>query len=187
MFGEQIDLSPANFDPSNSQLSFFNANRMDYDVAGLADFHIFADFNFLGDMQLYNPLQMIYARSPDGAWIVISQWPHSPIRFSSSVILHDLNDLRPTELIIPETLMNRLVFSPDNRYIAAAGINQNTGKRKLFLLDTETGDNKLLLEIKDVWSLAWNPDGRQLVCLNWPSFRMDTHSTLRIYVCDMDQ
>jgi hypothetical protein len=63
-----------------------------------------------------------------------------------------------------------------NRYIAAAGINQNTGKSKLYLLDIETGDKELLPEIIDVWSLAWGHDSRQLASLNWPSFRMCTQS-----------
>jgi hypothetical protein len=57
--------------------------------------------------------------------------------------LYDLKDLRPTELTIPETLITRLVFSPDNQYIAAADINQNTGKANFFLLTPKRGTKEI--------------------------------------------
>ena len=105
-------LPPADFDPSQSRLTF-------------------ADDYFLGVIDLIFPIRTNCARSLDGTRIVISHWPHSPARFSNSLVWFDLKDLRPTELTIPETLITRRVFSPDNRYIAAAGINQNTDKSKL--------------------------------------------------------
>jgi len=58
---------------------------------------------------------------------------------------------------------------------------------KLYQIDIETGNNKLLPEIKEVWCLVWSPNGRQLTSLNGPSFRMYTQSTLRINDYDLEQ
>ena len=114
-------------------------------------------------MQFNNPLQMISARSPDGTWIVISQSSHSPARFQSSVIWYELKDPQLTESAISEPLSTHLVFSPGNKNIAAVVINQNTAKRILYHFSPKSGDSELLPDIKDVWSLAWIPDGMRLV------------------------
>jgi hypothetical protein len=68
----------------------------------------------------------------------------------------------------------RPAFSPDGSKIAFPDLNQDTGDRRVLVLDRKTGTIAPVLtvakaETEDnyVPSTAWTPDGKELVCL-WP-------------------
>ena len=134
-----------------------------------------------------DPLRTSCTRSPDGRYIALSQWPDLQSQDSNTITWYQLSDLRPLKLVIPNIIIAQLAFSPDNRFLAAAGINLITGKSDLYLIDTRTCDSQFITEIDDVWGLAWSPDGTQLAIMNWPSFRYQSQSNLRIVIYDLVQ
>ncbi|MCK5643072.1 MAG: hypothetical protein KAJ19_19850, partial [Gammaproteobacteria bacterium] len=178
--------APPNFDPSNSQLSFFKANRMDYDSAGFADFHIFADNNFLGDMQLYNPLQMICARSPDGSRFAFSKWSLFPTDIEDNIYWVDLFDIEPVNLQLQDTIVMRISFSPDNHTLAVAGYDGIDGQDKFYLVDIESGERELLTIPTGFGSIAWSPAGTQFAIMDWSIFPFVPYTTSNILVYDLN-
>ena len=146
---------------------------------------MFADLYYLGDIELVDPVRSICARSTGGGRIAISQSTKPPDVIKNAINLYNLDDLNLIEYIIPQQNVTHLVFAPDGKHIAIAGMDQNGKRSSIYILDTDTGSGFTIPEIDDVWSLAWSPDGTQLASLQWPSFRMYTLTNLRILVYDL--
>jgi Tol biopolymer transport system component len=104
----------------------------------------------------------------------------------STVGWYDLDNLQPKLIQIPGVTITRLIFSPDIRQIAAAGIDQQSGSVQLYLIDSRSGKRKLIPSFQNTWSLAWSPDGTRIAGLNLPSFRIFSPWKIRILVYDIE-
>jgi len=177
------DLDPLEFDPSLSQLTFFKAARFDYDSDGLGVFHLFADNNFIGDIELVDPLRMICARSPDGRHIVFSEWSLFPTNIKDKLYSVNLNKLNLVRLSIPDTIIYRISVSPDNRQVVVSGYDGLDGQDRFYLVDSDSGDHKLLPIPAGFGSIAWSPDGNQVAIMDRSIFHYgpDTSSIILVY------
>lgn len=157
-------LPPEGFNPARSRLTFQYrrpVNQVDswhlpIDIS--AD--LFAGRFYLGRVHFSNPWNTLCSRSPDGMRLAFInrtglQRLNAPLRWFS---LDDPGDLRSAQIgIFP----SRLVFAPDSRLLAA--YDDTNLKGVLYLVDTDTGAVRLLLEIEPLASLTWSPDGAYLV------------------------
>lgn len=178
---------PFDYNLDDKPIIFVPENGQSCQEGELIPVQIISNEYYLGDIELMDPLRTSCTRSPDGSYIAVSQWPDLPSQVSNTLTWYQLSDLRPLKLVIPNIIIAQLAFSPDNRFLAAAGINLITGKSDLYLIDTRTCDSQFISEIDDVWGLAWSPDGTQLAIMNWPSFRYQSQSNLRIVIYDLVQ
>ncbi len=182
MLGIPFRTAPANFDPSESRLSLFKADRMDYDNEGLGIYHLFADNFFLGDIELINPLQMICDRSPDGLQIIFSDERIFPPDSTRNIYLIDLKDLNLVSYRIPSTNIIRLSFSPDNRTVAVVGYDGLSGQDRFYLIDTSTRKYDLLPIHSGFVSVAWSPDGKQIAVIDQSIFTIDANRRTTVHV-----
>jgi DNA-directed RNA polymerase specialized sigma24 family protein len=177
---------PEDFNAGEGRLTFAVIDRADNRSPGKYQVQLYADQYRLGELFLNDPWHSICARSPDGMQVVISQWSPPPDKPVSTVGWYDLNSLQPNLIQIPGVTITRLIFSPDNRQIAAAGIDQLTGLVQLYLIDTRSGESKLIPGFQNIWSLAWSPDSTSIAGLNLPSFRIFTPWKVRILVYEIE-
>lgn len=99
--------------------------------------------------------------SPDGKYLAYA------IDFDGSesfhIILHNLDnnsiiDLTPDSGYAQQPNFD---FSPDGKTVAI--LSDETGSFALYLLDIETQEKKLLLDIhRPIWDVAWSPDGKYI-------------------------
>jgi hypothetical protein len=146
---------------------------------------VFGDQYYLGDISFTDPFRVICARSPDGTRFAFSEWPGSPGESTYPITWFDLNEQKSVERIIPGTLVIRLAFSPDSRRLAVAGINQEDGGGRLYVIDTRNGAIGQLDEVDQTYSLAWSPDGRQLAALKWSGMSTEVGHPILVRVYDL--
>ncbi|MCC7118569.1 MAG: S9 family peptidase [Anaerolineales bacterium] len=100
-------------------------------------------------------------RSPDGKYIAYA------VDFDGSesfqIILHNLQNNSITNLTPHSDYAQQpnFDFSPDG--MALAILSDETGNFALHLLELETQEKKLLLDVhRPIWDVAWSPDGKYL-------------------------
>ncbi|MBI3165368.1 MAG: S9 family peptidase [Chloroflexi bacterium] len=80
---------------------------------------------------------------------------------SYHIILHNLQDDSHIDLtpFSGYALQPNFDFSPDGKTLAV--LSDEAGQFALYLLDIETREKKLLLDVhRPIWDVAWSPDGR---------------------------
>jgi WD40 repeat protein len=171
---------PSEFDPSKAGISFYDAGQKNGE--GLENFLIFADNYFLGSTELINPLQVICDRSADGLQIVFSDWQIFPTEGKDRIYLFDLRHPNLVSLHIPETIIFRINFSPDNHSVAVVGYDGLNGQDKFYLVDVETRNYVQLPIPTGFVSIAWSPDSSQIAVIDRSIFPHGIGSSSSVHV-----
>jgi hypothetical protein len=153
---------PENFDPSQSRLTFQSYN-WDQLQDNEIPIRVLVDQYFTGVTTIIDPWTMICDRSPDGMKVAFVSKPKD---FSSSsylflVNLNNENDNRP----FLHMSVTQFAFAPDSHRLAIFGRTSAGKPGILILLDTESGDRRVLLTPSDASSLVWSPDGERLALM----------------------
>jgi hypothetical protein len=185
MLGFQFRSPPSNFDLSQSRISFVKAERAVPAGEETGEYHIFADDYFLGDIEMINPLRLICDRSLDGSKLVLSEWFVFPTDVTNNIYLFDLHEASLVRLDIPNTIIYRVSFSPDNTSVIAAGYEELDGQNKFYLINTTTGDYELLPIQTGFGNVTWSPDGSEIAVLDLSFSPTDFKSSPRIRVFDV--
>jgi hypothetical protein len=185
MLGFQFRSPPSNFDLSQSRISFVKAERAVPAGEETGEYHIFADDYFLGDIEMINPLRLICDRSLDGSKLVLSEWFVFPTDVTNNIYLFDLHEASLVRLDIPNTIIYRVSFSPDNASVIAAGYEELDGQNKFYLINTTTGDYELLPIQTGFGNVTWSPDGSEIAVLDLSFSPTDFKSSPRIRVFDV--
>ncbi len=102
--------------------------------------------------------------SPQGKWLVISDKPSAQEPFSLYLLASDTNEKRrlttPTAAVVGDVSP---VFSPDGKQVAFVRL-MSVVAGEIYLLSVEGGEpERLTFSGEGISSLAWTPDGRELV------------------------
>lgn len=166
------DSPPEGYDPSQAPLTFqFTPNfRLGRDLFnnpnGYAD--LFAGRYYLNRLPATNPFSLICDRSPNGELVAVSQGRDKSGGNHTDLYWLDLSDPQSRESLNLGLDLSHFVFAPDNRRLAIFGYGSPLGS--LFVLDTQTGQLRKLLNLEYVRSMMWSPDGEQLAIIgNWDS------------------
>jgi hypothetical protein len=156
---------PPDFDPAGSQLNFqyklsLQPSNKPSTVA------VFADQYYLGDIQLSDPWSVYCFRSPDGRKVAYSFNPYGGPLIGSGWF-----DLKSPFMVRTGTfkqLYGIFAFASDSRQLAFFGRDPYTSAGSLIIIDTATGQERLLGHFNNVASMFWSPDGSQIAILATP-------------------
>jgi hypothetical protein len=163
---------PKGYDASQDPLTFqFTPNlRLGRDLFnnpdGYAD--LFAGRYFVSRLPAANPFSLICDRSPNGELVAVSEGREKSGRNHSDLYWLDLSDPQSPKTLNVGLDLSHFVFGPDNRRLAIFGYGSPLGS--LYVLDTQTGQLRKLLNLEYVRSMMWSPEGDQLAIIgNWDS------------------
>ena len=154
--------SPANLNLASTNLSFQFARTLNQAARSslMSEDNlawIFAGPYYLGKTDFGSPWQMICARSPDGRKLA---YVENPDATGSAGTLHwlSLQPFTESRQLEPQITVSQLAFAQDNQTLAFF----SSAAKAIYVLDTFTGVYHKLVEIPDVRSLVWSPDGASL-------------------------
>jgi hypothetical protein len=177
---------PPDFDPSGSRLRFLYAGEIIFGPARATEVQVLADNYSLGIIKINHLYKTTCIRSPDGRLIGLFTQDNPPSLLNDLFTLYKLPSLEQLSLTFPGNVLVRAAFSPDSRNLAVAGIDLETTRSNLFLVDLDSGERQEVTGIPPVYSLAWSLDGSRLAALHWPDFRQTDETTIQISEYDLE-
>ena len=155
---------PAGFNPAHSQLTFLYPAEFDLKASEVM-VSLYGDSYYLGEIWMGNPWTTVCARSADGSKLAFSSKPLLNSFYKPEILWYDLTQ-QPLQLENPVRInADELAFAPDNKRLAVAGAELDTGNSGVFLVDL-VGNKTRLLNPTAARSLVWRPDGQLLAMIS---------------------
>lgn len=173
--------SPFNLELSQTRISIAKADRKELERTGTGTYHFFAESDFLGEVEMTNPLKLICDRSADGTRIVFSGWQILPTVINDKIYLLDLLNLDLIPLEIPDMVVLWIGFSPDNNSILVTGYDGLDGENGFYLIDTISRDYEQLPIRTGFGSVAWSPDNSKIAILDLSVSPESNSKRIRIF------
>jgi hypothetical protein len=153
---------PPGFDPASSRLKFQYPQGLQPSTRA-SPVAVFAGQYYLGEIMLPDPWSVHCVRSPDGRKVAFSFNPYGgPQTGTGWFELQAPLEVKTANL---DQRLGRFAFAPDSRHLAIFVKDQNDRQGSLFVIDTETAQERSLVSLDNAKSLAWSQDGRQIVLL----------------------
>jgi DNA-directed RNA polymerase specialized sigma24 family protein/LysM repeat protein len=156
-----IHYSPGDSDPLKGRLTF---NYLGNSLTSGMELGIYTESTRLDAVIFSDPWTMICQRSADGTKIAYVPDPNDNSSQFDSLYWLDLNANRPNQPFL-SLAVTHFAFAPDGRRLAVFGKTSPGEPGILILLDTESGDKRVLLTPGDASSLVWSPDGERLALM----------------------
>jgi dipeptidyl aminopeptidase/acylaminoacyl peptidase len=138
-------------------------NLVRFDPGGKTTADIFADGYFLGNVEFVEPEQLRCTRSPDGYRIAFSSRSHEIENGNPQIGWIDLRQLPEVHYLIPQILPYDFDFSPDSQQLAVYGCPRQEGRScGIYIVDLQTGAERLLKTVEQGAELIWSPDGESI-------------------------
>ena len=169
-------------DPSRSKIVFTRSEESGFNAEGFAEYGVFVGENYLGNIDLIDPLRMICDRSPGGNQIAFAEWNfYAPVE-ESKIFWFDLDQLQLSSIEIPPLAVHWIGFSPDERHLAVSGFSDEEGMNRFVMVDTEEATIRTLPISANFNRITWNPDGTQILILEEDSSSFDPVVKRRIKI-----
>ena len=153
---------PPGFDPSASRLRFqYEAGLQPSTQA--SPVAVFADQYYLGEIMLTDPWGVHCVRSPDGRKVAFSFNPYGGPQVGTGWF--ELNAPLQVKTTNLGQRFGRFAFSPDSLQLAIFAKEQATLTGTLFVIDTETGQERGLVRLENAKNLVWSQDGSRIALL----------------------
>lgn len=158
--------APANYNPARSRLWFQYPPSFALDSRSTI-IELFTDKYSLGPAIFGNPWQTICQRSPNGKWLAFANSFEAEAGGLAFLNFFELADPRGTYTTADSSAgVAEFAFSPDSRSLAYFARPDRRGPGALYIIDLATRQENHVLELGDIKSLIWSPDGRSLAMIS---------------------
>jgi WD40 repeat protein len=129
-----------------------------------------------------DPWSLLCTRSPDGGMIAFIKHPDIPIYAPDTIQWFRTQDASKVYDLFPNGYTaSDVAFSPDSKYLAFFGCTNYESNCGVFLLNTQTQEQRKLKSIGTAAYFTWSPDGQSLALLG-----SDDLGSLRVFIIKID-